>query len=185
MRKPRLSSLLPSLREPNWETWREVQNAEVWQAVALACDIEPLCVAQWIHPRFPSTDRLVQFQQRIIQAIAALEIHGGNIPVLSDRSPPEYSRVQLGNFRIWTKSVGWSLPKNFPELLPTKVKHESAEERAARLRSLIQTEISKGSTLRTALAAVASGEPSHRAEFKGQTISVETLRKIYYRTKNQ
>ncbi len=182
MRQPRLRCLLPSLRDPDWNAWRKVPNAELWQVVALSCAIEPACVAQWIQPRTPTTERLTEYQNRLIEAVAALEAHGGELASLSTNAENEKARVELGNFKDWAINAGWQMPEDFPAFPATIVKREPPKERSVRLKMLINAERAKGMTLKRAIEIVASTERSQAPnKAGGEKIAPATLKKIYYK----
>jgi hypothetical protein len=119
---PPYDPLLPKLDKPDWNAWSSVKQAKLWEAVALAVDIDPRnlyffgerkldTVFNRNHP--PSFDKL-------------LKLALGNISVGGVLKPPsldlesseglEESEIKLSNFVKWAKSINLELPSDFPGL---------------------------------------------------------------------
>jgi hypothetical protein len=173
--------LLPKLDEPDWPTWSSIPNAELWEVVALACNIDPGGLIGWIEPR-PITDKILTiFHNRLREAVAGLKVNGGELPSTFPTADHRAIRVELGDFHAWASSKGWQLPANFPDFPAKHPQRESPSERKARLTKLVDAELRKGKSKKEAIAIVASSEPNHWAKREGETIGSETLRKILER----
>jgi len=105
-------------RKPNWNKWRHVPNAKIWEAVALSLDIEPSKVehssTSWMAEQH-MFEESEEFDDRIF--VAGRNLGGGGLTpkVLSmdDRSD---SIVSLSEFAAWSLSINWNVPPKFAEL---------------------------------------------------------------------
>lgn len=184
-RQPRVkrNTFQPTLKAPDWSAWQRVPSAELWEAVALSCGIEPICVVGWMEPRPISCEPLSEFLARLRQAVACLQVNGGSLPCQLGATRPQQSRVNLGDFRAWANSEGWQLPESFPNFIARRPQEESAQERGRRLALLVDAEIAKGASKANAFRIVAPNELSLKPKYEGEKISWETLKKIYERQK--
>lgn len=96
--------------EPNWDVWRKVKNAPLWEVVAISCGIEPLHLRGWTD--IPNVPRA--FTDRLRLAESILSINGGNLPCKQEGDHAHDVRVELGDFRAWLEHEGFSFHKNFP-----------------------------------------------------------------------
>lgn len=156
---------------------------ELWEAVALSCGIEPTCVVGWIEPRPITNEPLDKFLTKLRQAVAALEINSGKLPSQPSPTLPQKARVDLGDFRAWAVSEGWSLPEQFPKATAKRPQAESPQERGRRIVKLVDTEIAKGASKAHAFKIVAPSVLSLQPQHEGETISRETVKKIYEKQK--
>lgn len=152
---------------------------ELWEAVALSCDIEPICVVGWIEPRPITNESLDKFQSKLRQAVAALQINDGKLPCQSSATLPQKARVDLGDFRSWAVSEGWLLPERFPVATAKRPQAESPQARRRRIVNLVEAEIAKGETKAKAFKIVAPSVLSAQPKHEGEAISWETVKKIY------
>lgn len=103
------------LRKPNWDEWNKVKQARLWQAVALACDIDPSNF-QFNGPGLvrvlcrPTT----AFEELL--SMAKANIGAGGILKLVSLSDEglEESEVRLSNFATWLKTTPYKAPAEFP-----------------------------------------------------------------------
>lgn len=117
---PSYDPLLPKLDKPNWNEWSTVNEAKLWEVVALAVDIEPRNlyffgerkldkVFNRNHP--PEFDKLLKL------ALSNVSVGGVLKPPSLDLESPEgleESEIQVSNFIKWAKSFNLELPPNFP-----------------------------------------------------------------------
>ena len=169
----------PSLKAPEWSAWGRVSSMELWEAVALSCDVEPRCVVGWIEPRPIANEPLDKFLSKLRQAMAALQINDGKLPCQPSATLPQKARVDIGDFRAWAISEGWSLPEQFPLAIAKHPQVESPQERGRRIVSLVDCEIAKGASKARAFKIVAQSVLSLKPKHKGETVSWETVKKIY------
>lgn len=107
-----------ALRKPDWNTWKSVKQARLWQAVALACDVDPANFQLFDNPQlarlFKEPPR--QFDDLLVMAKGSIGANG--ILKLISRSDEglEESEVKLSNFATWLKSIQHKLPAQFPWL---------------------------------------------------------------------
>lgn len=104
-------------RVPNWNTWKHVPIAPLWEAVALSLAIDPRLVSfmsgEWM---VGSTKRLFDegqvFDDRMLVARAAV---GRVFPSPSaGLGRTDDLEVQLADFGTWAESIEWTLPDEFP-----------------------------------------------------------------------
>ena len=114
-----------SIERPNWKKWGAIDQVELWQAVALACDVAPERLALthpdhfekgpvfWYditHDEVPAfDDRLDIARSHVGTSLVALRVNGG--PDLRLRC---FSTVRLADFARWAIGEGWELPVEFP-----------------------------------------------------------------------
>lgn len=177
--RPKRNIFLPSLKAPKWSAWERVPNMELWEAVALSCGIEPICVVGWIEHRPITNESLDKFQSKLRQAVAALQINDGKLPCQSSPTLPQKARVDLGDFRSWAVSEGWLLPEQFPMATAKRPQAESPQERGRRIVTLVDAEIANGASKAKAFKLVAPSVLSLEPKREGETISWETVKKIY------
>lgn len=100
---------------PDWETWRYVPKAELWEAVALSCDVDPeaLKYVGVFDPELLGFDHPLEFKRRLKIARASIG-KGGTLGVV-DMAPSDYChKIRLDEFSGWANSHGWELPGMFP-----------------------------------------------------------------------
>jgi hypothetical protein len=105
------------LIKPNWDEWKSVKTAKLWEAVALALEIDPSnfyffrehkldTVFNSRHP--PRFTQLLKFAVDNISAGGVLQ------PACLDLDSPEESEIRLSSFVKWAKSIKVELPPDFP-----------------------------------------------------------------------
>lgn len=105
--------------KPDWDKWRNYADAECWQLVYLASDVDP-------DSRYKSPfdvyipepiNRLLQNRLDIAENNVR---KAGPLFPLSSGQPPVAARLSFHNFREWTQSLNppWELPPEFPEHSP-------------------------------------------------------------------
>jgi hypothetical protein len=117
--------------KPNWDKWKLVPRLELWQAVALACDIDPTELEKSVRRR-PGEPGV--FYERLTLALAnageTFEMHpdprfcGHRLwgPFAAALAEPPHStmdaqmsfhHVRTKAFAVWASSA-WELPEGFP-----------------------------------------------------------------------
>lgn len=114
-----------ALRRPAWNDWNTKNSARLWQAVALACDLDP---NNFIKLGIPQLDRFFthppqQFEDLLMQAKS--NIGNGGILKLTSKCAEglEESEVDLSNFTTWLNFIGHQVPAEYPwqvEALPLR-----------------------------------------------------------------
>lgn len=105
-------------RKPNWEVWKHVPHAKVWEAVALSLDIDPEKVN--IDSNSWMADRLVfhegdEFSSRVF--VAGRNVAGGKLrPVIIAVGQPEACTVSISEFASWALSISWRVPSELAAL---------------------------------------------------------------------
>ena len=89
---------------PNWRKWLSMPEVELWQAVALSCNIEPLDY----YPTGLDDD----FDERMDIALAHL-VPAGLLNHISVNSRPHISKVTLADVARLAKSCRWSVSAEF------------------------------------------------------------------------
>jgi hypothetical protein len=104
------------LRKPNWDNWKSVKQARLWQAIALACDLDPGNFQLFDQPQLA---RLLkepprQFEDLIATAKATIGANGVLKLLSRNDEGLEESEVKLTNFATWLKSIQYPIPPQFP-----------------------------------------------------------------------
>lgn len=103
-------------RRPVWDDWKSTTHLRLWEAISLACDLDPkqfnlrensqLC--RIFNPPPP------HFEELIIAAKGAIGAGGILKPINIGQEGFEECKVSLANFGAWAKSIKISLPPEFP-----------------------------------------------------------------------
>lgn len=103
------------LRKPVWDEWRKVKQARLWQAVALACNIDPsnfqlggLSLVRLFSNQPTEFDDLLTMAKGSIGAGGILKPLPQSVGTLEERE------VKLSNFAAWLKTVPHKPPSEFP-----------------------------------------------------------------------
>jgi hypothetical protein len=104
-----------ALHFPSWEYWKSIKRARLWEAVALACNLDPYQF------RFMGTEKLDNHFGRTTdqfkELLATAKANIGN-PLLKPTSISnegmEERQIDLSKFGAWVKSISIELPKEFP-----------------------------------------------------------------------
>lgn len=105
------------LIKPNWKEWKLIKQAKLWEAVALALDIDP---SNFYFFRERKLDTLFnnrqppRFTQLLKLAVGNISAGGVLQPISIDLDNTEESEIKLSNFVKWAKSVKAKLPPYFP-----------------------------------------------------------------------
>jgi hypothetical protein len=102
---------------PAWKDWESAEHARLWQAVALACNLEPTQLTVSGTPRLersfmdpPPKD----FEALLTLAISNIGAGGILTPTSISKEGIEESETALSTFAVWAKSLGYKLPPEFP-----------------------------------------------------------------------
>ena len=109
---------IPKPASPNWHKWSNMAMVELWEAVALSLNIEPVCDLQGTSPDFDSRMEIAVSHLRTGGALEAVE-----------RNPRLHcSRVRLGDVANLAASCvpAWVLPVEFPKPLAAPVNTQPA-----------------------------------------------------------
>ncbi len=107
---------------PEWEHWRQMPHAALWEYVALSCGIEPRKTSydrltargfnEYIYEHLSSSYERKQcerYQSRIDIAVAHLEAE--NLQLASQIvKPTRLTKIKLDDFLLWTTEMSWDLP---------------------------------------------------------------------------
>lgn len=106
---------------PTWRKWLNMPEVELWQAVALSCNIEP--------PAYYPEGLGGDFDERMDIALAHL-VPAGLLNHVAVNSRRHTSKVALADIARLAKSCQWQVPAEFPKaeasLIPAPVVAESA-----------------------------------------------------------
>jgi hypothetical protein len=104
---------IPKPASPNWRKWSNMATVELWEAIALSLNIEPVCDLQGTSPDFYSRMEIAVSHLRTGGALEAVE-----------RNPRLHcTRVRLGDVANLAASCvpAWVLPVEFPNRLTATV----------------------------------------------------------------
>jgi hypothetical protein len=104
------------LRKPNWDNWKSVKQARLWQAVALACDLDPANFQLFEQPQLARLLKEPPRQFEDLLGLARASIGANGVLKLISRSDEglEESEVKFTNFATWLKSIQYPVPAQFP-----------------------------------------------------------------------
>ena len=113
----------PLDRKPNWNKWRHVPQAKVWEAVALSLNIDPDRVRHnkdsWmIDAHLFNEDK--QFDDRIF--VVGRNLGKALNPKLITMGKPEDCSVEITQFVDWAMSLPWEMPEELIALAGTRKK---------------------------------------------------------------
>lgn len=133
-----------ALIKPDWDKWKSVKRMKLWEAIALALDVDPSNFYFFGERKLDTV-----FNNRQPPRFAKLlEIALGNIsaggvlkPDSIDLDAPHESEIKVSNFVKWAKSkpINAALPSNFPGVsisspAPKVTKPSGENERSTLLR---------------------------------------------------
>lgn len=104
-----------TLHLPSWEHWKSIKRARLWEAVALACNLDPYQF------KLMGTEKLDNLFGRTTdkfkELLATAKANIGN-PLLKPTSISdeglEERQIDLAKFGAWVKSLSIELPTEFP-----------------------------------------------------------------------
>lgn len=105
-----------AFRRPAWDDWKSKDCVRLWQAVALACEIDP---SQFTIFEDPGLTRFFtpppkSFEDLLIMAKGSIGA-GGILKLVSKSAEGlEESEIRLSTFTTWLKSIGHQPPIEFP-----------------------------------------------------------------------
>ncbi len=107
-----------SLPKPNWANWQRMRKAELWQAVALASDLDPLQLSKDDFLACGSADGgLTQLPRGACELLgqAKSAIAGGALRIaLAPLGHSIEREVDLAEFAGWLRVIGHQAPPDFP-----------------------------------------------------------------------
>lgn len=105
-----------ALRRPTWDDWKSTERARLWQAVALACDLDPNNFTVFNNPRLDRFFKHPPQQVEELLMLAISNIGAGGILKLVSKSAEglEESEVRFSNFVTWLKFIEHHPPAEFP-----------------------------------------------------------------------
>ncbi|TCV90544.1 hypothetical protein [Sulfurirhabdus autotrophica] len=101
---------------PVWDEWKTIEQARLWQAVSLACNIDP---SHFTIQKFPQLNRFFtrppqHFEDLLLMAKSNIG-NSGILKLISKSTEGiEESDVRLSNFVTWLKSIKHQIPMEFP-----------------------------------------------------------------------
>jgi hypothetical protein len=99
----------PPFPTPDWSRWRYESHAMLWEAAALACGVAPDALAAAFLHQPPA-----KFEHLKNAALAGLSTNRLVRPKDFKEANPEDSVVSLNAFGAWARSMGYTLPADFP-----------------------------------------------------------------------
>lgn len=121
-------------REPDWQEWRTIRVAPLWQLVATSLRLEPDDIRGWERNTARCQPPL-DFQTRLRHAISLLSVNGGGLPCKEQGDSLHTAIVEVGNFVAWMTDHGYSLPDDFPVQQANNPPKENPAARRVRLTS--------------------------------------------------
>lgn len=105
-----------AFRRPAWDEWKSVERARLWQAVSLACNLDPSNFTIHKNPQLNRffTHPPLQFEDLLLMAKGNIGASGILKLVSKSTEGLEESEVRLSNFVTWLKSIKHQTPTEFP-----------------------------------------------------------------------
>lgn len=101
-------------RNVDWDLWRNMPTAEIWEAVALSLGNSPITSsngsASYYDDDYSKRLRIAK-EHLSAKPGSALQLVGGPMGT-------NHAKVNLSAFRAWAVSLGWDLPTEFPRAAP-------------------------------------------------------------------
>lgn len=113
---------MPTKARPDWAKWRSKKQALLWEACALACDMDPA------HVDLADLQDEKANVQGILHLLVKSEDAGIMIRIVQRDAGghPWFDTILLDSFAAWAAATGCALPAGFPH---QKAATESLEER--------------------------------------------------------
>ena len=124
-------------REPDWQEWRTIRVAPLWELVAISLRLEPDDIRGWERSAArcePPPD----FHKWLRFAISLLSVNGGGLPCKEQADSLPMAMVELGNYFAWMTYHGYSFPRDFPAQQASAPPREDPGARRARLTTRIE-----------------------------------------------
>lgn len=103
-------------RRPVWDDWKSATYLRLWEAISLACDLDPkqfnLRDSSQLCRIFNKPPQ--HFEDLIIMAKGNIGSSGILKPISINNEGIEECKVSLANFGAWAKSIKFALPPEFP-----------------------------------------------------------------------
>jgi hypothetical protein len=179
-------------REPNWNQWKHVPYAKIWEAVALSLNIDPMKVRETSNSwpanedEWPDTvekifDESDEFEDRVFIAGRNLGVNQRLLQGARNQLAPAYWDVNLAEFAAWARSVDWHTPEPFAMMAASQA--AVGEIAAAQVatpeanRSIDAKDLGarERSTLLTIIAALAKALKLDVAQTSKTAASIESL----------
>ncbi|OGU20472.1 MAG: hypothetical protein A2580_15390 [Hydrogenophilales bacterium RIFOXYD1_FULL_62_11] len=103
-------------QKPRWDEWKDIKQAKLWVAVALARNIEPKHFDYFRTGKLDTkfTQQPPQFTSLLTLAINNISADGVLKPIFIDWDNLADSEIRLSNFVKWSKSIKIELPPDYP-----------------------------------------------------------------------
>jgi hypothetical protein len=107
--------VLWELRKPNWDAWNKTKQTRLWQAVALACNLDPSNFQLFGAPQLSRAFKQPPQQFEDLLTMAKGSIGAGGILKLLSKSDEglEEGEIKLSIFASWLKTVPHTPPPEF------------------------------------------------------------------------
>lgn len=118
--------VLWELQKPDWDKWKAFRQVRLWEAVALALEIDPsnfhFFREHKLNKVFSQQRQPPRFTQLLKLAVGNISAGGVLQPISIDLDSMEESEILLSNFVKWAKSIkNFELPPNFPSNISPRV----------------------------------------------------------------
>ena len=103
------------LSEPDWNAWSNVNRAQLWQASALACDVDP---ANFMHGIAFGQDAMTTYTPSSLKELAGLvrsAVGSGTLTLVEvNQTNLMSSFVEAEEFASWLRLIKYKTPEGFP-----------------------------------------------------------------------
>ncbi len=114
--------------KPNWEDWNRKNKCKLWEAVLLACNVDPAIYGlHGLTADFEADSYLTPVPADVRSLLSYVKIAVVNVdlrPVKRDPSNLMQSEIDMADFTAWLRTQGHQTPDGYPwiasELIPGK-----------------------------------------------------------------
>jgi hypothetical protein len=104
-------------RKPNWEKWKLIPQARIWEVVALSLNIDPDFIEHdrhdWMADKEISKESS-EFKIRCEVVLANIRASSGLIPTAISMGVPLDTELCVTHFATFAEKTGWSIHGEFP-----------------------------------------------------------------------
>lgn len=104
--------------KPNWPDWNRVSRCPLWEAVTLACDVDPSIFQPYgLSPEAAPDSYTTPVPSNVqnLLALAKIAVGSGALKLLPAKSTSLMQRqVELSHFTTWLRMLGHDTPSGFP-----------------------------------------------------------------------
>ena len=106
-----------STSKPNWNDWSRVSRCRLWEAVALACDVDPVIFQPYGLTADAAVDSVLTPEPESVRNlidIAKIAVASGTLRTIKVKiSNTMQSEIELSSFTAWLQAIGYKPPDGY------------------------------------------------------------------------